>query len=275
MRLDRRLFGPDGRLGGCAAGRLASAVGVLRPGSADVHAADRAGHACGLRPVAGIGLSAGAGRGQAALDLVGRLRGSVDRPAVHALLCGFSAAGLCPLLCFGLGVPAWPQIDRSNRAPAAREGAVAGLLVVVAYLPWLPNALRRFQVDASYWQGTLKLDEAIRHIAISFTTGETVLEQRAIPLAWGLAVLAGVCLVALAWTAVRGRRTADGRRQTVDGWSAVGGRRSTVRGRRSSRNLAIPQFCNLQPATCHLVRHLVPAGADHRHPAALVPHAQI
>jgi uncharacterized membrane protein len=88
------------------------------------------------------------------------------------------------------------QPDRkSTGATAARrllaEGAVAGLLVVVAYLPWLPNALRRFQVDASYWQGTLKLDEAIRHIAISFSTGETVLEQQAIPLAWGLAVLAG------------------------------------------------------------------------------------
>ena len=97
---------------------------------------------------------------------------------------------------------------KSTGATAARrllaEGAVAGLLVVVVYLPWLPNALRRFQVDASYWQGTLKLDEAIRHIAISFSTGETVLEQQAIPLAWGLAVLAGVCLVALAWAAVGG-----------------------------------------------------------------------
>ena len=129
------------------------------------------------------------------------------------------------------------------------EGAVAGLLVVVAYLPWLPNALRRFQVDASYWQGTLKLDEAIRHIAISFTTGETVLEQQAIPLAWGMALLAGVCLVALAWTAVRGQsgqQTAD---QTRIGSqrSAVSGRRSAVRGRRSS---AIPQSRN--SATCNL-----------------------
>ena len=122
----------------------------------------------------------------------------------------------------------------AGRGPAVRrlllEGTLAGLLVVVAYLPWLPNALRRFQIDASYWQGTLKLAEAIRHIAISFTTGETVLEQQAIPLAWGLAALAGVCLVALAWTAVRGQR-------------------SEVRGQQHSRNSAIPQSRNSATST--------------------------
>ena len=155
-------------------------------------------------------------------------------------------------LFFVLALAFQPAANRPEQ-PVRRllaEGAVAGLLVVVAYLPWLPNALRRFQVDASYWQGTLKLDEAVRHIAISFTTGETVLEQQAIPLAWGLALLAGVCLVALAWTAVRARRTADGR--TADGrqWtrSAVGGQRSAVRAvLPQSRNPAI-----LQPAPCPL-----------------------
>ena len=150
---------------------------------------------------------------------------------------------------------------KSTRAATRRllaEEAVAGLLVVVAYLPWLPNALRRFQVDASYWQGTLKLDEAIRHIAISFSTGETVLERRAIPLASrGLAVLAGVCLVALVWAAVGERRTADGRRQTNgrefgSRRSAVGGRRSTFGGRRSS---AISQSRN--SATCNLPRAIL------------------
>ena len=84
------------------------------------------------------------------------------------------------------------------------EGAAAALLVIAAYLPWLPNALRRFGEDASYWQGTLKLDEALRHIAISFSTGETVLEQQAIPLAWAVAALALVCLAALLWTSFRG-----------------------------------------------------------------------
>ena len=133
---------------------------------------------------------------------------------------------------------------KSTGATTARrllaEGAVAGLLVVVAYLPWLPNALRRFQVDASYWQGTLKLDEAIRHIAISFTTGETMLEQQAIPLAWGMALLAGVCLVALAWTAVASRR------------SQVAGQQSSVNGQGSvlTSGSSIPQSRN--SATCTL-----------------------
>lgn len=83
------------------------------------------------------------------------------------------------------------------------EGAAAALLVSMAYLPWLPNALRRFGEDASYWQGTLKLEEALRHIAINFSTGETVLEQQAIPLAWAVTALAVICLMALLWTSFR------------------------------------------------------------------------
>jgi hypothetical protein len=83
------------------------------------------------------------------------------------------------------------------------EGSTAGVAVLIAYLPWLPNALRRFGEDASYWQGTLKFNEALRHIAISFTSGETVLEQQAIVLAWVVAGLAALCLVALLWAGFR------------------------------------------------------------------------
>ncbi len=94
------------------------------------------------------------------------------------------------------------------------EGVVVALFVALAYLPWLPNALRRFGVDSSYWQGTLKLNEALRHIAISFTTGETVLEGQAIPLAWVVGVISVVCLVGLLVAAFRVQR------------SEVGGQRS-------------------------------------------------
>ncbi|MCB0203917.1 MAG: glycosyltransferase family 39 protein [Anaerolineae bacterium] len=87
------------------------------------------------------------------------------------------------------------------------EGVVATLAVALAYLPWLPNALRRFQVDASYWQGTLKLNEALRHIAISFSTGETVLESQAIPLAWVVSGIGLACFVALAVVAFRPRHS--------------------------------------------------------------------
>ncbi len=62
--------------------------------------------------------------------------------------------------------------------------SVAG--VFVAFLPWLPFVIARFGQDASYWRGALKLDEALRHILISFTTGESVLEDQArwIALGW-------------------------------------------------------------------------------------------
>ena len=94
---------------------------------------------------------------------------------------------------------------RAGRRRLLVEGAVIALFVFLAYLPWLPNVFRRFGIDASYWQGALKLEEAIRHIAISFTTGETMLEHEAIPLAWGIALLAGLCWLALAWTAFRSK----------------------------------------------------------------------
>ncbi len=51
--------------------------------------------------------------------------------------------------------------------------------IVVAFLPWTPFVIARFGEDASYWRGALKLDEAIRHIFINFTTGESVLEAQA------------------------------------------------------------------------------------------------
>ncbi|MCB9143247.1 MAG: glycosyltransferase family 39 protein [Anaerolineales bacterium] len=94
------------------------------------------------------------------------------------------------------------------------EGVAVTLVVGLAYLPWLPNALRRFGVDSSYWQGTLKLNEALRHIAISFTTGETVLEGQAIPLAWVVGIIALACLAALLVVVARDRRSEESRRQT-------------------------------------------------------------
>jgi uncharacterized membrane protein len=104
-----------------------------------------------------------------------------------------------------------PSLDRRRLLV---EGAAAVALTLLAYLPWLPNALRRFGEDASYWQGALKLDEALRHIAISFSTGETVLEQQAISLAWAVSVLALVCVVALFWESFRGQgdRGSEGQR---------------------------------------------------------------
>ncbi|NJN84367.1 MAG: hypothetical protein HC802_20195, partial [Caldilineaceae bacterium] len=74
---------------------------------------------------------------------------------------------------------------------------LANLLVLLLYLPWFAVLFTRLSVDTSYWQGQLKIGEALRHIAISFITGETVLESQAIQLLWPYALLTGVALTAL------------------------------------------------------------------------------
>ncbi len=86
------------------------------------------------------------------------------------------------------------------RGRLLREGALVAAAIIIAYLPWLPNALRRFGEDASYWRGTLKLNEALRHLAISFSVGETMLEQQATPVAWAVVGLAAICALALLWS---------------------------------------------------------------------------
>ncbi|MEA3337859.1 MAG: glycosyltransferase family 39 protein [Chloroflexota bacterium] len=100
---------------------------------------------------------------------------------------------------FLLSIAIW---RRSDFGRLLVEGIAAAVLIALAYLPWLPNALGRFQIDTSYWQGTLKLNEALRHLAINFSTGETVLEQQATTLAWIVFAIAIACLVALVWAAI-------------------------------------------------------------------------
>ncbi len=84
------------------------------------------------------------------------------------------------------------------------EPALAAVVVLLGYLPWLPFALHRYRVDASYWQGQLKLGEALRHIWISFTLSapQVVLEADALRLGWGFALVTALALIGLLW---RGR----------------------------------------------------------------------
>lgn len=85
------------------------------------------------------------------------------------------------------GRPAW---RRGGAAAAAAAG------IVLLYLPWLPAMLTRYRVDRSYWQGALKLGEALRHVAISFTVAapEMMLETEAVRLLpwFGLAFAAAM-----------------------------------------------------------------------------------
>ena len=82
----------------------------------------------------------------------------------------------------------WSPSGSSRCGRAWRQGSPpalalsAGAALRSATCPWLPAMLTRYRVDASYWQGALKLNEALRHVAISWTTGapETMLEADAV-----------------------------------------------------------------------------------------------
>lgn len=102
------------------------------------------------------------------------------------------------------------RFGKPDRSSSFLRAPTAFAAVALAYLPWLPAMLTRYRVDASYWQGELKLGEALRHIAIGFTTGapETMLEGDAVRwLPWfGLALI--VALAGLLLNASTRRRAA-------------------------------------------------------------------
>jgi mannosyltransferase len=114
--------------------------------------------------------------------------------------------GVFLLLAYGL----WFLIAWAPEAARARikkktwrrlSFAVGSALVIgVLYLPWLPSMLTRYQVDRSYWQGALKLGEALRHVAVSFASGapETMLEGDAIRLLPWFGLACAVSVITLA-----------------------------------------------------------------------------
>ncbi len=75
-----------------------------------------------------------------------------------------------------------PPLSTNSARDAVLALVLSWAIVFVGYLPWLPFLVRRFRVDASYWQGTLKVGEALRHWWVHMTLGapETFLEKDAI-----------------------------------------------------------------------------------------------
>ncbi len=127
--------------------------------------------------------------------------------AVAALYTHYFAAFL--LLAYGLCVLAAlvPGLLRGRAGSSSRAvlrrgilAAFAGLAIIVLYLPWLPAMLTRYRVDRSYWQGALKLGEALRHVAVSFTAGapEMMLETTAVRLLPWFGLALGLAITALA-----------------------------------------------------------------------------
>ncbi len=85
-------------------------------------------------------------------------------------------------------------------------GLASGAVTVLAYLPWLPFLLTRYQADVSYLPGRLKLSEALLDIALFFTGGESVPEPVGVLLALGCAGLLILCLLALLLQGARSKR---------------------------------------------------------------------
>ncbi len=91
--------------------------------------------------------------------------------------------------------------SRFNLKLETLKPAIISLAIIAAaFLPWLPFVLARFGQDASYWRGALKLDEAMRHILINFTMGESVLESQAQWIATGWLVCLLISLLVGWWS---------------------------------------------------------------------------
>ena len=106
----------------------------------------------------------------------------------------------------------WLRHDR--QWSRLRAALVAGLAVLLLYLPWLPSMLNRYRVDSSYWGGALKLNEAVRHVAVSFTSAapEAMLEPDAVRL---------LPFFGLALALAMGALLLDPRRRPALGWLLI------------------------------------------------------
>ncbi len=103
------------------------------------------------------------------------------------------------LLAYGVCFGGW-WLARSRAWARLWPALVSALAIALLFAPWLPAMLNRYRVDRSYWAGELKLGEALRHVAVSFTAGapETMLEIDAVRLLPFFALALVVATVALA-----------------------------------------------------------------------------
>jgi hypothetical protein len=85
--------------------------------------------------------------------------------------------------------------------------ALANTAILALYLPWINVMWRQLGSDRSYWTGALKLGEALQAVAITFTSGETVVERLAVWLLIGYGLFTALALAALWRAPVAGRRT--------------------------------------------------------------------
>jgi mannosyltransferase len=104
----------------------------------------------------------------------------------------------------------WSRGRVRERWPTMVGLLVCQAAVVAAYLPWSGFVLQRYGADVSYWQGTLRVGEVLRKTLIAFSTGHSVLEIIAQPIAVGYLLILVAALAALILRAARGSRSAQG-----------------------------------------------------------------
>jgi len=103
----------------------------------------------------------------------------------------------------------WARGGLRQRRSTLVSGLLAQAAVVVAYLPWSGFVLRRYGADASYWKGALRIGEVLRKTLIAFSTGHSVLEILAQPIAIGYLLILLTALVVLAVRATRMTHTRE------------------------------------------------------------------
>ena len=121
--------------------------------------------------------------------------------------------------------------------------AVAALLVLVLYSPWLPFLIGRYAQDTSYWPGRLSIVEMARRLFLTFTMGETVKEAIAMQLAPGHGIILLISVAALLWAGRSVVRAAIPPRHKGDKSSAsesVASERPPADSDRFSRRAALP-----------------------------------
>ncbi len=123
--------------------------------------------------------------------------------------------GVFLLLSYGLCWLGWLIWGKLPTYPTRKSLLVtfvaSAVAIILLYLPWLPAMLHRYRADVSYWQGSLKLIEALRHVAISFTVAapEMMLEGDAVRLLPWFALALAAAVVALV---LSGKRQGAGER---------------------------------------------------------------
>jgi len=133
----------------------------------------------------------------------------------HWAWLGYAVAGAAAaythyfafFLLLGLSLAAAGALVQVRRGRGILWLSAANGAILLLYLPWINVMWRQLGGDRSYWTGELKLGEALQAVAVSFTSGATVLEQTALWLLLGYGLITAAALAMLWRTSGPGRRT--------------------------------------------------------------------